>query len=158
MSKRVVGIVGTMDTKGPEFAFVKERIEALGLGTLVVNAGIAGEPKLEPDVGAEEVAVAANTTLAALRAEGDRGASVAAMAAGVEDLAPYALNQDADGPTAMLYCLTLERTEAARPGARRHRDRDLLKPWLAIKDAAVLPRPGGNGPDISFPWDEDEFS
>ncbi|MEO2002722.1 MAG: Tm-1-like ATP-binding domain-containing protein [Candidatus Poribacteria bacterium] len=88
MSKRVVGIVGTMDTKGPEFAFVKERIEALGLGTLVVNAGIAGEPKLEPDVGAEEVAVAANTTLAALRAEGDRGASVAAMAEGAAQVVP----------------------------------------------------------------------
>ena len=88
MSKRVVGIVGTMDTKGPEFAFVKERIEALGLGTLVVNAGIAGEPKLEPDVGAEEVAAAANTTLAALRAEGDRGASVAAMAEGAAQVVP----------------------------------------------------------------------
>ncbi len=82
MSRRVVGIVGTMDTKGEEFAFVKERIEALGLDTLVVNAGIAGEPKLAPDIDAATVAEAAGTTLAALRDEGDRGASVTAMAEG----------------------------------------------------------------------------
>ena len=82
MSRRVVGIVGTMDTKGAEFAFVKERIEALGLGTLVVNAGIAGEPRLAPDIDAATVAEAGGTTLAALRDEGDRGSSVAAMAEG----------------------------------------------------------------------------
>jgi uncharacterized protein (UPF0261 family) len=82
MSRRVVGIVGTMDTKGEEFAFVKERIEALGLDTLVVNAGIAGEPKLDPDIDAATVAEAAGTTLVALRDEGDRGASVTAMADG----------------------------------------------------------------------------
>ncbi|MBT3267284.1 Tm-1-like ATP-binding domain-containing protein [Candidatus Poribacteria bacterium] len=88
MSQRVVGIVGTMDTKGPEFAFVKERIEALGLGTLVVNAGIAGDPKLTPDIDASEVAEAAGTTLSELRAEGDRGASVTAMADGVAQIVP----------------------------------------------------------------------
>lgn len=88
MSKRVVGIVGTMDTKGDEFAFVKARIEALGLGVLVVNAGIAGDPKLTPDIDADEVAAAANTTLTALRAEGDRGASVTAMAEGAARIVP----------------------------------------------------------------------
>lgn len=88
MPQRVVGIIGTMDTKGPEFTFVKERVEALGVGTLVVNAGIAGEPKLTPDIDASEVAEAAGATLAALRDEGDRGASVTAMAEGVAQIVP----------------------------------------------------------------------
>ncbi len=88
MPQRVVGIIGTMDTKGPEFAFVKERVEALGVKTLVVNAGIAGESQLTPDIDASDVAEAAGTTLAALRDEGDRGASVTAMAEGVAQIVP----------------------------------------------------------------------
>jgi hypothetical protein len=86
---------------------------------------------------------------------------MAAAAAGVKTLGNYAVTgptegrkqtASADGPFAMLYRLKLERTAAARPGTRRHRDRDLLKPWLSIKDAAVLPRPDLDGPEIPFPW------
>jgi len=89
---------------------------------------------------------------------------IAAAVAGVEDLTPYALSQSgsrgdargSDDAVAMLYRLTLDRTLAAQPGARRHRDRDLSKPWLSIKDAAIIPRPGQNGPDIPFLWHHDE--
>ncbi len=86
---------------------------------------------------------------------------MAAAAAGVDDLSNYALtrlqdSQTQDGAFAMLYRLTLERTGAARPGARQHRDRDLLKPWLSIQDAAVLPRPGRDGPEIAFLWDQED--
>lgn len=57
MSKTVV-IVGTLDTKGREFAFIKELIEKEGLNTLVVDFGVMGEPTFEPDVTRNEVAVA----------------------------------------------------------------------------------------------------
>ena len=81
MSKTVC-LVGTLDTKGLEFGFVKERIEASGVATYVMNTGILGAPLLEPDVSAEQVAAAGGTSLKVLRNEGDRGNSVAVMAKG----------------------------------------------------------------------------
>ncbi|MBM3214502.1 UPF0261 family protein [Candidatus Poribacteria bacterium] len=83
MDRPVVAIVGTLDTKGPELQFLKERAEALGVATCVINVGIVGDPLFEPAVSAGTVAEAAGTSLSALRAEADRGKSVTAMAAGV---------------------------------------------------------------------------
>lgn len=83
---KTVGIVGTMDTKGLEFAFIKEEIESRGASTCVVNTGILGEPQLPPDISADEVAHAGGTSLKALRDEGDRGNSVAVMAQGAAAL------------------------------------------------------------------------
>ena len=79
---KTVGIVGTLDTKGMEFQFIKERIEASGTSTCVVNTGILGEPSFEPDVSAGEVAEAGGTSLQALQDGDDRGVAVAAMAEG----------------------------------------------------------------------------
>ena len=79
---KTVGIVGTLDTKGMEFQFVKEQIEASSTATCVVNTGIIGEPHLVPDVSASEVAEAGGTSLQALQDGGDRGVAVAAMAEG----------------------------------------------------------------------------
>ena len=79
---KTIGIVGTLDTKGMEFQFIKEQIEASGTSTCVVNTGIIGEPPFEPDVSAGEVAEAAGTSLQALQDGGDRGVAVAAMAEG----------------------------------------------------------------------------
>ena len=84
---------------------------------------------------------------------------IAGTVAGIEDLSNYALTrpqgtkaQDISYP--MLCRLTLERTLAAQPGNRSHRDRDLLKPWLWIKDAVVLPRPDCEGLEIPFRLDD----
>ena len=79
---KTVGIVGTLDTKGMEFRFIKAQIEASGTSTYTVNTGIMGEPSFEPDVSAGEVAAAAGTSLQALQDGGDRGVAVAAMAEG----------------------------------------------------------------------------
>jgi len=81
----------------------------------------------------------------------------AAMATGIQDLNDYALaGVDPaslnDGTLPMLYRLRLERTAAAQAGVRQHRDRDLLNPWLRIKDAAVLPRLDSKAPEIPFQW------
>lgn len=79
---KTVCIVGTMDTKGVEFAFIKAQIESTGVSTCVINTGILGEPQLVSDVSAAEVAQAGGSSLQALRDEGDRGNSVAVMARG----------------------------------------------------------------------------
>ena len=83
---KTVCIVGTMDTKGLEFSFIKTQIESTGTSTYVINTGILGEPQLTPDVSADEVAQAGGSSLQALRNEGDRGNSVAVMAQGAATL------------------------------------------------------------------------
>ena len=87
MSTKVVAIVGTLDTKGVEFAYLKSRIEAAGVATLVIDVGVLGEPVFTPDVPAEEVARAGGSDLAALRARNDRGEAMAAMARGAAEVA-----------------------------------------------------------------------
>ena len=46
-------LIGTLDTKGDELAFVAERLRAAGVDVLVADAGTAGPPHgLVPDIGA----------------------------------------------------------------------------------------------------------
>jgi uncharacterized protein (UPF0261 family) len=81
-ARSTVLLLGTFDTKGVEYAYVRERLGAMGVATLVVDAG-TGEPQgIVPDIAREELATAAGTTSQALTEAGDRGAAVAAMANG----------------------------------------------------------------------------
>ena len=77
---------GTLDTKGEEYAFVRDLITARGHRALAMDLGIMGAPAFEPGISATEVAIAAGTTLEALRAGGDRGKAVDAMTAGARKL------------------------------------------------------------------------
>lgn len=86
MSKTIL-IIGTLDTKGAEFGFVRELIEARGHSTLVMDAGVAGDPTIPPDIDAAEVAAAGQGDLTSLRAANDRGAALTVMAAGATALA-----------------------------------------------------------------------
>lgn len=83
---RTVLLLGTLDTKGEEYAYVRERIVARGHGVLTMDLGIRGEPAFAADVSAAEVASAGGTTLADLRARGDRGEAVEVMLAGARTL------------------------------------------------------------------------
>jgi uncharacterized protein (UPF0261 family) len=77
-----VALVGTLDTKGADFAFLAGRLRAAGAEVIVVDAG-TGEPDgLAPDIDGDAVAAAAGTTRAGLRAAGDRGRAVAEMGRG----------------------------------------------------------------------------
>lgn len=80
-------LVGTLDTKGAEFAHVRDRLGAAGVPVLVADAGVLGPPPFEPDVPREKVFAAAGTSFAAVKAGGDRGKAVALAAAGAAKLA-----------------------------------------------------------------------
>ena len=84
MTPGTVALIGTFDTKGEEFSFLRERIESAGLRTLMIDVGVLGSPPFQADISREEVAAAANENLSALQAERDRGRSVAAMAVGAK--------------------------------------------------------------------------
>lgn len=81
-----VVLVGTLDTKGDEYAFTRDRLRAAGVDVLVVDTGVLGEPGFEADVPRDQVAAAAGTELATLAAAADRGAAVVAMAAGAAEV------------------------------------------------------------------------
>jgi len=81
-----VALVGTLDTKGPDYAFLAGRLRASGASVIVVDAGTGTPAGITPDIPAEQVAAAAGTTIEALRAAGDRGAAVTAMGRGAAAL------------------------------------------------------------------------
>jgi uncharacterized protein (UPF0261 family) len=79
-----VVLVGTLDTKGAENEFVRERLRAAGVDVLVVDTGVLEPPGFPPDITREEVAAAAGADFGALVAARDRGAAITAMAEGAE--------------------------------------------------------------------------
>ncbi|TDP26719.1 Tm-1-like ATP-binding domain-containing protein [Halanaerobium congolense] len=84
MSKVV--IVGTLDTKGEESKYVKEIIEEEGLETIVIDAGVLGEPYFEPDIDRSEVAKAGGDKIKNLVEAADRGRSMEVMSDGAAEI------------------------------------------------------------------------
>ncbi len=84
---KTVALVSTLDTKGPEVAYLRDRCQDLGLETLVIDSGILGGPLgIEPDFSQEVVAKAAGSTIEAVRQAGSRGAAVHEMMKGVRKI------------------------------------------------------------------------
>ena len=97
-----VVLLGTLDTKGVEYAFLRERLRERGVEVLVVDAGINEPVGLEPDISRHEVARAGGADADELAAAGDRGAAVTAMAAGAEQIV---LRLHAEGKLAGILAL-----------------------------------------------------
>jgi uncharacterized protein (UPF0261 family) len=77
-----IALVGTLDTKGHEYAFLRDRIAELGARVVLIDAGVMGEPLLAADVAREEVARAAGAEHADLVRAGDRGHAMEVMGRG----------------------------------------------------------------------------
>jgi uncharacterized protein (UPF0261 family) len=80
-----VVLLGTLDTKGAEYGYLRDRLREQGVDVLVVDAGIF-EPQIDADIAHDEVAAAAGADLTALRDAGDRGAAVEAMCLGAAEV------------------------------------------------------------------------
>ncbi len=83
-----IALIGTLDSKGLEFGFLKQQIEERGHQTLVIDVGILGDPAFLPDVSRQEVARAAGEDAELLKQSEDRGKAVAAMSRGVKRVVP----------------------------------------------------------------------
>ena len=79
-------LLGTFDTKGHEYAFVRDRLLDLGVAVLLVDAGINDPVGVQPDVARDAVAEAGGARIEELASAGDRGAAVEAMARGARGL------------------------------------------------------------------------
>src|SRR6185436_13657021 len=89
-----IAILGTMDTKGEEHAYVADIIRKKGHKTLVIDVGALEVPKLAPDVKREEVAAAAGVDLPTLVARRDRGETIKAMSIGAPIVLTRLLQED----------------------------------------------------------------
>jgi uncharacterized protein (UPF0261 family) len=88
VTPRTVLLLGTLDTKGDEYGYVRDLIHGRGHRTLVVDLGVLGAPAIAPDIDADAVARAGGSDLATLRAGGDRGQAVDVMQRGASALLP----------------------------------------------------------------------
>jgi len=80
-------LIGTLDTKGTEFAYVRDRLLAAGVPVIVVDAGVLAPAAFAPDIPRERVFAAAGVNYASVKAARDRGKAVSLAAEGVAKLA-----------------------------------------------------------------------
>lgn len=80
-------LIGTLDTKGVEFQFVRDLLRKAGIDTIMVDAGVMSPPAFSPEVSREHVFAAAGTSLATIQQAGDRGLAIDAAARGAARIA-----------------------------------------------------------------------
>ena len=79
---KVIAIVGTLDTKGSEVAYLKELITRRGHKALAIDIGMGGKPSITADITAEEIAAAGGGNIEEIRASTDRHRCSQIMTAG----------------------------------------------------------------------------
>ena len=84
---KTVALIGTFDSKGAEFAYVKGLIEKLGLKSFTINSGVF-EPYFTPDVSNGEVAKAAGYDIKEIVSKKDRALATEALSKGMEKIVP----------------------------------------------------------------------
>ncbi|MQA77698.1 MAG: UPF0261 family protein [Streptosporangiales bacterium] len=77
-----VALVGALDTKHEEYAFVRDRLATHGVPALLIDTGVLGDAGVLADVDRRTVARAGDADLDALVAAGDRGDAMTVMATG----------------------------------------------------------------------------
>ncbi|MDE0768783.1 MAG: Tm-1-like ATP-binding domain-containing protein [Opitutaceae bacterium] len=78
-----IAVLGTLDSKGPEHAYVADLIRADGFDTLLIDVGTGGEPQIKPDITRHQVAAAASIDIDAIAQRRDRGECVSSMSAAI---------------------------------------------------------------------------
>lgn len=89
---KTIAIIGTFDTKGTEFDFIRKLVQEQGLNTLCIHTG-AFEPLFTPEVSNTEVAAAVNVSIEEIREKKDRAFATDVMSRGAEKLVPELFRQ-----------------------------------------------------------------
>ena len=84
---KTIAIIGTLDTKGREFGFIKKLVEERGLKTFCINTGVF-EPAFEADVSNAEIASAVGADIKAIVAARDRATATDVISRGLKALLP----------------------------------------------------------------------
>jgi uncharacterized protein (UPF0261 family) len=81
-----VALLGTLDTKGEECAYLGEELVSAGCDVVLIDGGVLGEPTIVPDVTRAEVRAAAGVGPAPSGAPADRRAALETMARGAGEI------------------------------------------------------------------------
>lgn len=84
--RKTLIIIGALDTKGEDFAFVKEEVKRRGHIPLVVDTSIVGDPYFKPDISSAQVAEAGDVNIDQLRKKSDKGFAMEVMTKGVAEV------------------------------------------------------------------------
>jgi uncharacterized protein (UPF0261 family) len=85
-SRKTIGVICTLDTKGVHALFLRDLIERRGHRVLLIDTGLLGSPAATAEVPRERVAAAAGFDLEDLAGRGDRAQALASMTAGATAL------------------------------------------------------------------------
>ena len=80
-------LLGTLDTKGTEYAYLRERVRGHCVEVVLADVGLGEPAGVDPDLSRIEVAAETGADPVTLLAAGDRGAAVEAMAEAAAALA-----------------------------------------------------------------------
>jgi len=80
---RTIALIGALDTKADDFAFVARLIRERGHRPLLVNVGVMGRPGIRPDIPASVVARAGGVGIRELRRRADKSLAMEVMTRGV---------------------------------------------------------------------------
>src|SRR5512139_923905 len=75
-------ILTTLDTKGREADYVRQRVQERGIASVVMDVGTLDEPLTKPDITSSEVAEAAGYNLDMLKAAKERATAIKVMQKG----------------------------------------------------------------------------
>ncbi|MBW1674273.1 MAG: Tm-1-like ATP-binding domain-containing protein [Deltaproteobacteria bacterium] len=146
---KTVAIVGTLDTKGEEIAFLKSLILTRSHKVIIADTGILGEPHLQADISRHEIASAGGEDIDTLKKKGDEAFAQRIMASGlkkiilslVESKKIHGLLAIGGGQGSIIVAPTLKSlpfgfpkllvsTKVTQAGAR---------PYVGSKDVLILP-------------------
>jgi uncharacterized protein (UPF0261 family) len=82
MSGKTIAVLATLDTKGRETEYLRDRIAEFGDQALVIDTGVTGTPAARPDITREQVAEAGGMSLKKILADPTREVAAPVMAAG----------------------------------------------------------------------------
>jgi len=85
--KKTIVLLGRLDSKGKEYAYIKDRILGGGFNVIVVDAGTRGTPQFEPDISRQEVARAAGVKIQDVVDPADENKEIRVMMEGASKIA-----------------------------------------------------------------------
>lgn len=91
--KKTVALVGTLDTKGEEYLYVKKLLQQKGLEVLTVHTGVF-KAQFKPDIDNAVIAEAAGVTIAELVERKDRAFATEKLAQGLKEVLPELYKKD----------------------------------------------------------------